>query len=321
MRGWFKTAVSVFLFLFWGCSARFTETERKQNPEEVKALRTDLQALADSFQAGRFEFVSWFSGKLRPRVTVFLSAEGAWLANTRGLAFFYQQKNDSALTEFELAVCMDSGYAEAWNNKGHLLLLSGRLDSAEISFRKSLLLNPDYDPARLNLEITGLFKSGELNWQDLGLMSIADSTRNPEEKVRIYTQLLNLAPFYVQVYNNLAVAEYQTGNINQAFQHLSAAVILDPTYAMAHNNLGYIYHEYGLYDDAIRHYLIAIRLRFNFFTALENLAFTYLTTGDVKNARLVINRVLEIEPGRKQALELDQQVKEAENQLTQQESR
>lgn len=286
-----------------------SETEREN---KINLIRIQLQAVADSFNTGGFNFVCSKLGELKLPVSHYLPLESAWLSNTRGLSFFYLEINDSALAEFNTAVQLDPLYSEAWNNRGHIFLLQGEIDSAIGCFKKSLVLNQEYDVARLNLEIAELFKSGQLKWDELGLMAIADSTQNPEEKVRIYTQLLNLAPYYVQIYNNLAVAEYKTGNINSAFQHLSAAVILDPTYAMAHHNLAYLYHEYGLYDEAIRHYLIAIRHQFNFFNALENLAYTYLVKGDIVNARLVINRVLEIAPDRSYAKELNKEISEAE---------
>lgn len=307
--------VFVGLFLISSSCSFFKGTTQETESErdnKIVQIRIQLQAVSDSFNTGGFGFVAQKLGELKKPVLHYLPLEAAWLANTRGLAWFYLENNDSSLSEFNNAVRLDPVYAEAWNNRGHIFLLKGSIDSAISSFKKSLLINKEYDAARLNLEIAELFKSGELKWDDLGLMAIADSTRDPEKKVRILTQLLNLAPYYVQIYNNLAVAEYKTGNINQAFQHLSAAIILDPTYAMAHQNLAYIYHEYGLYDDAIRHYLIAIRHQFNFFTALENLAYTYLVKGDIANSRLVINRVLEVAPDRSYARELDKEISEAE---------
>lgn len=312
-----KQLVFVFAGIFlMGSSCSFFKGKQEETGSErenkIALIRVQLQSVADSFNTGGFGFVTQKLGELKHPVQNYLPLESAWLANTRGLSWFYLENNDSALSEFCDAVRLDPVYAEAWNNRGHIFLLKGSIDSAISSFKKSLSINPDYDVARLNLEIAELFKSGELKWDELGMMAMADSTRDPEEKVRILTQLLNLAPYYVQIYNNLAVAEYKTGNINQAFQHLSAAIILDPTYAMAHQNLAYIYHEYGLYDDAIRHYLIAIRHQFNFFTALENLAYTYLVKGDLANARLVINRVLEVAPNRQYARELDKEISEAE---------
>ncbi|MBN8706396.1 MAG: tetratricopeptide repeat protein [Bacteroidetes bacterium] len=312
----FKNFPVFIVLVLIGSSCSFfkgkPEESAGEREQKIGQIRVQLQSVADSFNTGGFEFVCSKLEELKLPVSRYLPLESAWLSNTRGLSFFYLERNDSALAEFNVAVTLDPVYTEAWNNLGHIFLLRGDIDSAISSFKRSLSLNKDYDAARLNLEIAELFKSGQLKWGELGLMAIADSTKNPEEKVRIYAQLLNLAPYYVQIYNNLAVAEYKTGNINSAFQHLSAAVILDPTYAMAHHNLAYIYHEYGLYDDAIRHYLIAIRHQFNFFTALENLAYTYLVKGDLGNARLVINRVLDVAPDRTYAKELNIEISEAE---------
>lgn len=296
--------VSALSFLAVACSSSKENIpvtiQGKLDRKEVTeaSIRADLQAVADSFNVGGFEFVVSKITEVQPYMVSLIPDELAWTYNTKGLGWFYLEQNDSALFAFLKAIKLDPIYTEAHNNVGHIYLLQGKFDLAIFQFKKSLELNPDYENARLNLEIAEKFKIGEMNWDDLGIMTQAKSTDDLATKVRLYTQLLNLAPYYVQIYNNLAVAEFKLGNINNAFKHLSAAIIIDPGYAMAHNNLGFIYHEYGVYEDAVKHFKIAISLQFNFYEALENLAFTYKEMGDLQNALLVTKRILEINPNR-----------------------
>lgn len=270
--------------------------------EAESARRLTLQQLlgdlADSVNTSNSRFVIDQSSRLNDEVRRLLPDDYPQMLNARGLAYFYIGENDSAETVFDLALSHLPDNAWLLNNKGHMRLLKGDFDAATRYFSESLKADPTYETARINLEISQKFASGELSWSELEIKSIADTTSDQEEKARLYRQLVNLAPWYVDIYNNLAVAEFKLGNLNDAFRYLNLAVTLDPTYAMAHNNLGYLYHEYGLYDKAISHYLIAIRHQFNFFTAMENLAHAYIANGQTDEALQVIDRVLEVSPGR-----------------------
>lgn len=302
-----------------GCSTADQSTTSKPNnpasnnqPDTVgyAKLILSLSAVADSFNVGEFEFVANRLGSLENDIKRLKPEDIAWSHNTIGLSKFYLRDNGTALNYFKKAVLNDSTYFEAYNNIGHMNLLDGNFSEAILNFKKSILINPDYDVARLNLEIAEKFQSGELEWKTLEMLSKADSTKSPEQKIEIYRQLINLAPYYVEIYNNLAVAEYKIGEINEAFKHLSQAITIDPTYAMGYNNIGYLYHEYGLYDEAIKHYLIAIKLKSTLPEAFENLAYTYKTMGEYEKAKMVCETLLNINPNRFFAFQMLKEIRE-----------
>jgi len=306
-----------FVFNIYSCSqfTNFFKNDKKDSlsPSDstaLKILQSDLFAVTDSFNVGNMEFVENRLKELEPSIIKLSRHDLAWSYNISGLAKFYLKDNEAGLIDFQKAVKEDTVYYEAFNNIGHMFLLKGQFDDAIVKFEKSLKINPDYESARLNLEIAKKFKSGEMNWNSLELLSVADTVKSPDEKIILYKQLINLAPYYVEIYNNLAVAEFKTGEINEAFKYLNQAITIDPTYAMAYNNIGYLYHEYGLYDDAIQNYFIALKLRPNFLEALENLAYTYKVKGEFDNAILVINKVLEISPARYFAFQMLQEITE-----------
>lgn len=284
---------------------RETKTARK---ETLQRLLSDL---ADSLNTGNSRFVINQSNQLNDEVSHLLPDDYPLMLNAKGLSYFYLGENDSAEAIFDQALALLPGNAWLLNNKGHMRLLKGDTENATRYFSESLKADPAYETARINLEIAGKFASSELSWSELEIKSIADTTSDQEEKARLYRQLVNLAPWYVDIYNNLAVAEFKLGNLNDAFRYLNLAVTLDPTYAMAHNNLGYLYHEYGLYDKAISHYLIAIRHQFNFFTAMENLAHAYIANGQADEAMQVLNRVLEVAPNRSVAQTMKKELEAA----------
>lgn len=311
----------VLLGYFVGCSSSESaiQTQPKASSEKpvstvdttgLSKLMITLNAVADSFNTGASEFVYEQLLKLEPEIVRLKRDDLAWSYNTIGLSKFYLRDNNTALQYFQKAVAEDSLYFEAHNNIGHIELLLGHFDKAIEEFQISVRQNPDYETAQLNLEIANKFKSGELEWNSLEMLNKADSTKSTEQKIEIYRQLLNLAPYYVEIYNNLAVAEYKIGEINEAFKHLSMAITIDPTYAMAHNNIGFLYHDYGLYDDAVKHYLIAIKLKSNFPEVYENLAFTYKTMGEYDHAILVLKTALDINPNRFFAFKLLKEVRE-----------
>ena len=228
-----------------GCStSNQTGSVKPNNPSEknqpdttgYSKLISSLSAVADSFNVGEFDFVAQQLGSFEKEIKRLKPEDLAWSYNTIGLSKFYLRDNGTAMIFFKKAVLADSSYFEAFNNIGHMNLLDGNFSEAILNFKKSISINPDYDVARLNLEIAEKFQSGELEWKSLEMLSKADSTKSPEQKIEIYRQLINLAPYYVEIYNNLAVAEYKIGEINEAFKHLSQAITIDPTYAMGHSS-------------------------------------------------------------------------------------
>lgn len=312
-----KLFCTIALITVIGCSTTQQTTvkipETSQTVTDTtgySVLISNLLAVADSFNAGSFDYVKKRLTDLESDIKRLKPDDLAWAYNTSGLSNFYLRDNDTALKFFQKAVVMDTVYFEAFNNIGHMNLLSGNFDVAVTNFKTSIRLNPDYDVARLNLEIAEKFRSGELEWKSLEMLSKADSTKSPEQKIEIYRQLINLAPYYVEIYNNLAVAEFKIGEINEAFKHLSQAITIDPTYAMGYNNIGYLYHEYGLYDEAIKNYLIAIKLKSNLYEAFENLAFTYKVTGEYDKAKMVCEAVLNINPNRFFAFQMLKEIRE-----------
>jgi Flp pilus assembly protein TadD len=68
-------------------------------------------------------------------------------------------KKERAKLVYEKLVKESPFYAPAWSNLGYIFLLDGDVNRAENFYRKSLALDPDYQPALLNLVGLHLYRN------------------------------------------------------------------------------------------------------------------------------------------------------------------
>jgi tetratricopeptide (TPR) repeat protein len=245
---------------------------------------------------------------------VFSKKDLASLYNAMGLSHHYQSHLDSALIFFTKAVSTDSTFYESWNNIGHLYFLNKDYDASIAFYSRSLAIKPNYETAKENLDLSMRFKSGDLTWYAYGLYSKAGNLEYASNKVKLYTKVIELAPTFVEGYNNLGAALYESGKTDLAIRVMEQAVMVDKKYAMAFNNLGFLYHVKGHELDAINAYLTAISLQENFTLALNNLAVSYYETGEYEKAKQTIEKIFLYDPLNALAKEHDELVTKALNQ-------
>ncbi|MEW6260221.1 MAG: tetratricopeptide repeat protein [Thermodesulfobacteriota bacterium] len=68
-----------------------------------------------------------------------------------GLAYRQIGRYAEAVQQYRMAVTLNSGYVEAWNNLGVVLDLTGDRDAARAAFERALSIDPDYEAAQINL--------------------------------------------------------------------------------------------------------------------------------------------------------------------------
>jgi len=74
-----------------------------------------------------------------------------------------------------------------------------------------------------------------------------------------------------EAHNNLGGELLRQGQIDEAFEHFSAALNIDPDIAEAHNNMGIIMIQKGKIDVAVFHFREAVRINPDFSLADNNL--------------------------------------------------
>lgn len=91
----------------------------------------------------------------------------------------------------------------------------------------------------------------------------------------LWTDTVRKSPDSSVAHNNIGIAHYESGRIDDAIREYTVALLLKPYNHEAHNNLGNVYYKKGLLDDAIREYQIALSLRPDFEDARYNLSLVY----------------------------------------------
>ncbi len=120
-----------------------------------------------------------------------------------------------------------------FSNYGVILKNIGKLQEAELSYRKAIEIKPDFADAHSNLGI--LLKA-------LGKLKDAElSTR----------KAIELNPYFTDAYLNLGTILRDLGKLQEAEKCLKKAIELSPDFAKAHSNLGNILKDLGKLEELI----------------------------------------------------------------------
>ncbi len=152
-----------------------------------------------------------------------------------------QQAGDmrGALAEFETALSLDPGFADAHN--AIALLLSnafGKFEDSIAHFRRALEIRPGFSEAKVNLGVV-LSQQGRY-----------------DEAIKLFQEALNdmryPTPHFAE--GNLGWALYKKGDTRMALDHIRAAVTIEPKFCQGYRNLGIIETETGHVQEACRHF-------------------------------------------------------------------
>lgn len=130
---------------------------------------------------------------------------------------------------------------------------------------------------------------------DEGLVHLADG--RPKLAEQELSQLARARPDVAEIWLNLALSQYQQGNLGQAEATLTVLISDLGDFSEAHNLAGLIAVEKGDFGKAATHYQQAIDLKPNYSHALYNMALlqdVYLQ--DIASAVAFYERYLRLEP-------------------------
>ena len=175
------------------------------------------------------------------------------LYNIRGVCSHSCQNYKVAIDDFQKAVELNSGYAEAYYNLGVSYGDLGEIESAKKAYKNALRINNNYPTAQNNLGQI-LFTQGEFKesishfewalefkpdfaeaYYNLGnaYLSIEDL----HNAIKLLKKAISVKPDFADAYNNLGIAYLRTGEQELAREFFENAIALVPAYASAHHNL------------------------------------------------------------------------------------
>lgn len=295
----YRVLAFLLTFLMMSC-AIFKSSTEKSEPDAT--AEKNMLEIAENYVSDGVAFYQNKNDSLAVaswKKALEIIPEDAEVHNFMGLA--YHRLNDlaSAENEFSMAVKYDTSYYQAMNNLGMMQFYRGKYFTAKENFESALQINPNYNPARLNLDNTNKILRGTISRKDYELSERAEHLNDLdelEEKIDTYKLVLSLNPNFAQVHNNIGVAYFYNDQLDSAYQHLLKALTLKKDYPEALNNLGYLYKLDHRYEQAVNLFLKAIALKRDYLFALNNLGETYTDMKKYDKARKVFKKVLEMDP-------------------------
>lgn len=163
-------------------------------------------------------------------------------------------KIDDAEIAFRKVVELKPNYPDGYSNLGVILQEKGMLDDAILAFNKALSLKPDYAEAYFNKGIALKYK-GKL-----------------KEAIEAHNKAIAIKPDYAEAYSVKGIALQEQGEFAEATLAFRKAIAIKPDYAEAHMNLGVCLKKQNAINEAIEVFEKVIALDSNHGTALHLLA-------------------------------------------------
>lgn len=201
--------------------------------------------------------------------------------------------------------------AVAWHQQG-------RIDEAEVVYRRLLATNPDWAYVR---QLLGLICHQRRDFGEAAAAieeavrlqpGIAEYHNNLGEvyralgrvadAVKCYRRALELNPAYADAHYNLGLTLLDAQEPEAAEGHFRLAVKEKPSAPEMHNALGLCARALGRFDEALAHFDRAIEWRKDYAEAYRNRALTHQARGDNSAALLEYQRLLQLFPDHELAL-------------------
>ena len=178
-----------------------------------------------------------------------------------------KEKHEKAIMHYSRALELKSNYVDAYNARGAVLAMWGKIDYALKDFSMVIKLKPDYFAAYLN--------RGGVHRND----------GRYEQALQDFGKVIKLQPSVFVGYSNRGEVYHLKGDFDRAIADYSKAIQLKPDYAEVYNNRGIAYVNKGDYDRAIGDYTEAIALKPDLAVAYFNRGVTRLRLKEWEEAK------------------------------------
>jgi Tfp pilus assembly protein PilF len=191
-----------------------------RNPARQGAVVAVTGLVLVFFAVGAWhQVLYWKDSRTLFEHTLAITERNAIMRNNLGVVLAREKDTAGAIAQYQQAVAINPGYAEAHANLGHELLRSGQFEAARLQLQEAIRLKPNFAIALA----------------DLGLLDAAGG--NYESAIRRLEESARLAPDDAETHSNLCFALQHAGRFNEAVAQCREALRLKPGYADAEFNL------------------------------------------------------------------------------------
>lgn len=126
--------------------------------------------------------------------------------------------------------------------------------------------------------------------------NIGCRAKSLEEKIRAYSNAIQLKPNYMEAYNNRGIAYKIRKEYDLAIKDFTEAIVLNFDYEQSYFNRGNVYKHKKQYDIAINDYTKAIELKPDYIKAYNNRAVAYLHKNAIEQSIKDCSMAIALDP-------------------------
>jgi tetratricopeptide (TPR) repeat protein len=224
---------------------------------------------------------------------------------------------DDAITEYKMAIWLDSLNIQAYRALCEAYQEQGDYDNAIETYQKMLKILPNMPDFHSNLANLYYLKGDvpsaishyqaaitlnpKKQWTSLIAQTLGfvhqETTQDLDAAISAYQTAYVLTPEDIDIYVNLGSAFYDKEDYDNALEVYRSALELQPENAKIHCNLGFLHWGKGDTDEAIKEYELAIGFDPTYDIAYNNLGVIYLDDlGRVQKAADLFTKAIEANP-------------------------
>jgi len=282
-----------------------TQEQFSQLQNENKVLKEELQKMEKEIERYR-EDVRTETSRMSTYMALWFAAltlviGGITAALGVAAPLFINNKNDERQKEKldEITKKLNEASTDAKAAKADAESAKANSDSAKASLDAVQALKKDVETIKLKIE-----KSEENAKRaarraiasKLFAEALAESEKNPQKAIELYTEVIKHDNKNAGAYNNRANLYKNVGKTNEAIADYNKAIESSPNDARAYYNRANLYRDLGKTDEAIADYNKAIELNPNNADTYNNRANLYKDLGKTNEAMTDYNKAIEINP-------------------------
>jgi predicted O-linked N-acetylglucosamine transferase (SPINDLY family) len=191
-----------------------------------------------------------------------------------GTSYLQLKKYDKAIDYLNIAINLNSNFADSYNNRGIALAENEKYSEAVHDYNKAINLKINYFDAYLNKGIS------------------LNKLKEFEEAKKIIELAIKLEPSSAKAYNSLGNIFQNLKQLKESFKAYDKAIKINPKYFEAMDNMANILHKIKLYDKALVYYLKIFEYDPNFKGILANIIFNKMHIYDWENFKDISTNII-----------------------------